>query len=253
MAVIYEPSGKAREYSPLACNLYLGCNHGCRYCYMPGVLRKSREQCLFPIERGGIVQSFEKEAEQRFGSDVPILFCFMSDPYNEAETEKRITRRCLEIANRCKLKIKILTKSKTVLRDMDLFREFGDRINVGMTLTFFDEAKSREWEPRASSPRERIETLLELKSRGVRTWASFEPVIEPEESLRMMTECVGLVDFWKIGKLNNYMGLDKKIDWTNFLKRALAICRGHGEIYVKKDLREAAGSVKLFENETRME
>jgi DNA repair photolyase len=252
MGVIYEPSGKAREYSPLACNLYLGCNHGCRYCYMPGVLRKSREQCLIPIERGGIVRSFGKEAEARFGSDVPILFCFMSDPYNEAEAERRVTRRCLEIANRCKLKIKILTKSKLVLRDMDLFREFGERIRVGMTLTFFDEKKSREWEPGASSPDERIETLRELKKNGVKTWASFEPVIEPEESLAMMRAGVEIIDFWKIGKLNNFQGLDKGVDWSSFLERALAICRRHGEIYVKKDLREAASRVKLEEKETVM-
>lgn len=32
---IYEPSGKAREYSPLALNLYKGCDHGCNYCYVP--------------------------------------------------------------------------------------------------------------------------------------------------------------------------------------------------------------------------
>jgi DNA repair photolyase len=220
---------------------------------MPGVLMKSREQCLIQVERGGIVQSFEKEAEQRFGSDVPILFCFMSDPYNEAETERRVTRRCLEIANRCRLKIKILTKSKTVLRDMDLFREFGDRITVGMTMTFFDEAKSREWEPGASNPRERIETLRELKKNSVKTWASFEPVIEPEESLKMMEAGKEIIDFWKIGKLNNFQGLDKAVDWNLFLEKALNICRGRGEIYVKKDLREAAESVKLFENETRME
>ena len=33
MNVIYEPKGRAREYSELACNLYRGCTHGCRYCY----------------------------------------------------------------------------------------------------------------------------------------------------------------------------------------------------------------------------
>ena len=27
--VIYEPRGRAREYSPLAVNLYRGCSHGC--------------------------------------------------------------------------------------------------------------------------------------------------------------------------------------------------------------------------------
>jgi DNA repair photolyase len=208
---------------------------------------------LIPIERAGVVRSFEAEAEKMYGSETPILFCFMSDPYNESEAEKRITRRCLEIANRCKLKIKILTKSKLALRDIDLFQEFGNRIRVGMTLTFIDEKKSREWEPGASSPRERIETLLELKSKGVETWASFEPVIEPNESLAMMRECVGLVDFWKIGKLNNFQGLDKEIDWADFLERALTICRGHGEIYVKKDLREAASRIRLEEKETVME
>lgn len=253
MGVIYEPKGKAREYSPLACNLYIGCNHGCRYCYGPGILRASREKWKIPVERAGIIKAFEKEARARAGSETPILFCFMSDPYNESEREKRITRRCLEIANECRLKIKILTKSKLVLRDLDLFREFGGRIRVGMTLTFFDEKKSREWEPGASSPRERIETLLELKSRGVETWASFEPVIEPDESLKMMAECVGLVDFWKIGKLNNYMGMDKAIDWNSFLDRALKICRGHGEIYIKKDLREAANKIKIKQSESVIE
>ena len=33
MSIIYEPKGKAREYSPLAVNLYRGCSHGCLYCY----------------------------------------------------------------------------------------------------------------------------------------------------------------------------------------------------------------------------
>ena len=33
MSLIYEPKGKAREYSPLALNVYSGgCDHACRYC-----------------------------------------------------------------------------------------------------------------------------------------------------------------------------------------------------------------------------
>jgi len=42
MAVIYEPKGMALEYAPLACNLYRGCQHGCRYCYAPNCLFMSR-------------------------------------------------------------------------------------------------------------------------------------------------------------------------------------------------------------------
>ena len=40
MPAIYIPSGKAREYSPYACNLYLGCSHACEYCYTPDALRR---------------------------------------------------------------------------------------------------------------------------------------------------------------------------------------------------------------------
>ena len=30
---IYNPSGKAGEYSYWACNFYVGCSNGCEYCY----------------------------------------------------------------------------------------------------------------------------------------------------------------------------------------------------------------------------
>lgn len=35
--VIYETSGRAREYAQLAMNHYRGCDHGCKYCYAPMV------------------------------------------------------------------------------------------------------------------------------------------------------------------------------------------------------------------------
>jgi DNA repair photolyase len=247
MNVIYEPSGKAREYSPLACNLYSGCNHGCKYCYAPGIRRMERKNYLIPEPRKGIVEAFRKEAEKMKGVRTPILFCFMSDPYNEREAIEGITRKCLEIARENLLKIKILTKSKLVLRDKELLK--GQ--TVGMTLTFCDEEKSKEWEPGASSPRERIKTLMELKACGIETWASFEPVIEPEESLMMMRESLEVVDNFKIGKLN---GIDKKIDWNDFLDKALNMIRPTGKkIYVKVDLREAASRIKLNPNESIME
>ena len=43
MPVIYQPRGKAREYNPLACNLYIGCSHRCNYCYAPHALQKRAE------------------------------------------------------------------------------------------------------------------------------------------------------------------------------------------------------------------
>lgn len=39
---IYNPSGKAGEYSRWACNFYVGCSNGCEYCYCKkGLLAKA--------------------------------------------------------------------------------------------------------------------------------------------------------------------------------------------------------------------
>ena len=44
MCIIYEPRGKAKEYSKLAANLYKGCSHGCTYCYAPAATFTKPEQ-----------------------------------------------------------------------------------------------------------------------------------------------------------------------------------------------------------------
>jgi DNA repair photolyase len=43
MTIIYEPTGKAREYSPLAANLYSGCDHNCDFCFVPSIMSRFRK------------------------------------------------------------------------------------------------------------------------------------------------------------------------------------------------------------------
>lgn len=254
MSVIYEPRGKAREYSPLACNIYIGCNHGCKYCYAPNIRYQKREEYLTVKPRRNIVQEFERDCKKNTGTDKQVLFCFMSDPYNSLESELRLTRECLKLALKYDIPVAVLTKSKTVFNDIDIIKQFGNKIQVGMTLTMNSADKSKEWEPEAATPDERIETLSALKKEGVRTWASFEPVIFPEESLAIMERSIPYVDIYKVGKLNNFQGLDKIVDWAEFLRNSTEILRKNGKpFYVKKDLREAAQSIKLYGNEVYMD
>ena len=98
MKVIYEPAGKAREYSPLAVNLYRGCGHKCEYCYAPRILRMSTEGFHNPTQRKkDLIKKIEadvKELSQKGCTD-PILLCFTCDPYQPIDVEYRLTRRVI--------------------------------------------------------------------------------------------------------------------------------------------------------------
>jgi len=251
MSIIYTPKGKAREYSPYAANLYSGCNHGCKYCYAPGISRKKREEFLNVTLRRNVVRDFGKDCEKMKGLQSQVLFCFMTDPYNEREEIEKITQSCLKIALRNKIPISILTKSTLVLRDIDIFKQFGENINVGVTMTMDNKEDSLDWEPNAATPSERIEILRELNTSGVSTWASFEPVINIKQSLNMIKRSVPFVGLYKIGKLNNFKGMDKGMDWASFLRDSVGVIRENNKnLYVKHDLRNFADGFKLYGNET---
>jgi DNA repair photolyase len=253
--MIYTPSGKAREYSPLALNLYTGCNFGCKYCYAPRIRRKTREDYNTVVQRKEIIKKVKKSAEKHKNSSEPVLLCFMHDPYLDMEIEEEITKKTLEIFLEKKIPVSILSKAGTkVLRDIDLFKKFGKSIQVGATLTFINPKDHIEWEPNSATPENRIYALQKLKKNGIRTWASFEPVIDINQSLELIKRTVDFVDVYKVGKLNNYKGIDKKINWSDFLSDVVNILRREDKrFYIKKDLREAAPDIRLYGNEVLMD
>lgn len=251
MSMIYEPRGKAREYSPLALNLYLGCSHRCKYCYVPNCTRKSVEEYFTnPYPRKNVLTQLEKELSH----SVPkkqVLLSFVGDVYCETMEKNELTREVLKQLLFYKVPVAILTKGGyRCLRDLDIFKQFGEHIAVGTTLTFDNDNDSKEWEPGAALPQERLSVLEELHKNGIRTFASFEPVIIPEQSLNLMKKSLSFIDVYKVGKLNNYNGLDKKIDWTVFLSKTVELLRAAGkQFYIKHDLRQNAPSVRLYGNE----
>lgn len=155
--------------------------------------------------------------------------------------------------NAYKVPVAVLSKGgKKMLRDLDIFKEFGDRITVGATLTFLDDKKSKEWEPYASTPSERLETLKILHENRIKTFASFEPTIEPEESLALIHRTLedNSVDHYKIGKINNYRSADKWQDWAKYLEDCVKLLRPIGkQVYYKFCLRKLAANVEFFPQE----
>ena len=62
-----------------------------------------------------------------------------------------------------------------------------------------------KWEPHAATWTERIDALVEAHRLGIKTWVSIEPVINPDQSLALisMTHALRCVDLYRIGTLNH--------------------------------------------------
>jgi len=234
---IYEPKGRAREYSELACNLYRGCGHQCVYCYAPKATFQDRASFANPEPRKGVIEQLQKDASkfaQTHGTG-PVLLCFSTDPYQPINDIHQLTRRAILILHSHCFNVTILTKGGSRAQaDFDLYRP-GDEFAT--TLTFVDSAKSLAWEPNAAYPGDRMETLKKAHDMGIRTWVSLEPVIEPAETLEIIRQTHQFIDLYKVGTLNNHPQANK-IDWTKFAKDATTLleeldCR----FYIKKDLR----------------
>lgn len=242
MSIIYEPKGKALEYSPLAANLYKGCSHGCQYCYVPGIppykFAQNARQAFYssPAPRTGILAELEKDAKKCRGDNRRILMSFTSDAYQPIEKEHQITRCALKIMAEQKLRPQILTKAGewAVKRDADVLK--AAKCIWAATLTCDDNKKSLEWEPGAALPEDRIAALERAHGMGIETWVSLEPVIDPDAAIRLIHATHKFVDLYKVGKLNHHP-LEKSIDWTDFLARAEDALDTYGKArYIKVDL-----------------
>ena len=251
--MIYEPRGKAREYSPLAVNLFSGCGHKCSYCYVPDVIFKSRNDFDNNVsERKNAIKELYKSAKKFRGINKQVLMSFTTDPYNPLNDETKLTASALEILFNNQIPVAILTKSGLrALQDLELFKKFEGNIKVGASLTYDNEKHSRLVESGAALPNERIEMLKTLNKNNVRTWVSFEPIVQPYQTLNLLEKTVDFVDEYQLGKLAH----DKrKFDWNYYLQTAVDILRKNKkEFYIKKTLREAAPNVILTNNEKDMD
>jgi len=238
MHVIYSPQGRAKEYCELACNIYLRCMHKCVYCYSPQTLHISKEDFFVtPAPRPRFLESLKRDAEVlKITGHHKVLLSFIGDCYQPINDQFQLARQAIEVLHFYGQSVAILTKGGyRALPDMSLLKA-GDEFAV--TLTCVDEAQSKEWEPGAAMPSERIESLKEAYARGIYTWVSLEPVLYPEQSLELIRMTHEFVNKYKLGILN-YHPRSKEIDWANYGHRAVNLLEKlHKEYFVKLDLKK---------------
>ncbi len=238
MEAIREPRGRALEYSLLACDPYYGsCTNRCSYCYVAGSMRRSREQWdRIPIQpRKGFLKQLRKDAEKYRGTDKRVLLSFTSDVYCQEAVASGLTRQVLEVLREFDIPWQVLTKNgMAAAPDFDLY---GPNDAFATTMTFMDANESVCYEPGAAYPRDRVEAICHAKLEGIETWVSLEPVLDPEQSLKIIEWTHDEVDLFKIGKLNHDKECEAEIDWNRFAYQAMNLLNKYQKPFIlKKDL-----------------
>jgi DNA repair photolyase len=237
---IYKPQGRALEYAPLALDVYNGCTHRCKYCYImtSGKIHVD-DYYDDPAPKAALLEKVESDLEKLRSVDNQdeILVSFKGDPYQPAEMDLRITHVLIKLLRSYEQPFTILTKGgMRAARDFYLVRGY-DKARYGTTLIFLDQEKANEWEPNAATVDDRIKAIQVAHDAGIPTWVSIEPVIDPDEALQIVDALAPIVDAWKIGKINYHKEIEDQVDWIKFrdeMKRKLD--KRGATYYLKKSL-----------------
>ena len=157
-------------------NPYVGCQHGCLYCYVADVF-KSRNMSLTWGQKvqvkEDILRLLRKNLHRNPRGVVGVST--VTDPYQPIEKTLEVTRQALRILYDSKFPVSVQTKSSLVVRDLDIIK--GNLFEVGMTITSLNDEFRKQFEQGASPPDERIQALEEISSKYVATWIFYGPII----------------------------------------------------------------------------
>ncbi|MFQ6032969.1 MAG: radical SAM protein [Candidatus Zixiibacteriota bacterium] len=175
-----------------ALNPYIGCEHGCVYCYadfMRKYTNHKEEWGEFVDVKINIVDRLRKQIiRTKTGT---IMIGTVTDAYQPLEEKYQLTRRCLKILSDFNFPITIQTKSDLVLRDVDILKCMKN-IEVGFTITSVDPKVERLFEPKASKLENRFKALEKLKEDNIPTSVFFGPILpffsDSEESIQSLFE-----------------------------------------------------------------
>jgi len=193
-------------------NPYVGCGHGCRYCYASFMKRFTghKEPWGEFIDVKVNAPSLLKNQLKRAKPGI-VAISTVTDPYQPIEKTYKITRGCLEALLDKQFPVNLLTRSPLCLRDIDLFKRFK-KIEVGLTVTTHDEAMKKLFEPCSPSIPSRIRALETLRQERVRTYAFIGPLLplKPAPLVKMLEGLVDEVLIDRVNYPNKVKGLYRK-------------------------------------------
>ncbi|MCO7225830.1 PA0069 family radical SAM protein [Pleionea sp. CnH1-48] len=165
-------------------NPYRGCEHGCVYCFArpshaywdfsPGFDFESKI-----IYKSNAAELLRAKFDNPRYQCTPIALGVNTDAYQPVEQQLEITRDILKLMVEYQHPVTIITKSKLICRDIDLLSQLAENnlVSVAMSMTSLSNHLKRIMEPRAASPKARLQTIEELNKHHIPTSVIVAPVI----------------------------------------------------------------------------
>ena len=221
-----------------AINPYVGCAHGCVYCYARFMKRYSGHERdrwgeFVDIKINAPTVLAKETRKARLG---PILISSVTDAYQPLERKYEVTRKILEVLTRRKFPVIILTKSSLVTRDIDLLKKL-EHCEVGFTIVTLNDSIRKIFEPKASPIKERLEALWELRQENIPTYGFIGPILphlsdETIEDLIVKLKEIGCSSIM-VDRLNIKYGNWRSIKET-LLRNYPALLKKYEEILFSK-------------------
>ena len=179
-------------------NVATGCRHGCEFCYVPTTPAiDNRDDMLaeqaevddpqsdwgsYLLYRDDLPERLANVLENRDPSDRKqtdrgrgvVMLSSGTDCYQDRRTAQ-ITRGAVAELIKHDIPVRILTRSPAVVRDIDLFKQAGNRITVGSSIPSFNAPLVQAIEPNAPPPMQRWEALDRIQKAGVPVFVSMSP------------------------------------------------------------------------------
>lgn len=153
-------------------NPYVGCTHGCKYCYASFMKRftghTERWGTFLDVKRWPAIKNPWKYRGQR------VVIGSVTDGYNPQEKQFGNTRRILEQLKGSGAEILICTKSDLVVRDLELLKTMG-KVTVSWSINTLDEQFRADMDQAVSIER-RLAAMKKVYDAGIRTVCFISPV-----------------------------------------------------------------------------
>lgn len=153
-------------------NPYVGCTHGCKYCYASFMKRFTGHTepwgTFLDVKHWLEIKNPQKYRGQR------IVIGSVTDGYLPQEEQFQNTRKLLEQLKDSGAEILICTKSDLVVRDIDFLREMG-KVTVSWSINTLDEDFRRDMDKAVSIER-RLHAMKQIYDAGIRTVCFIAPV-----------------------------------------------------------------------------